>query len=274
MRVGVIHPTAVGTGTTVRTTYPGDVLSTRDGKVFGYRDGIIAGVLVDIGSTVSAGEVVARLIPATLSPDTASMVADKKSTKTKAEGSLQSAEASLQSATDRRDRIEEATNTQIDASTQALEKAKSRRQELAKSTSTDIKAAKDALAAAKDRRTRIADATKVSVSGALQSVGTASAIRSSVTTSTADQLSKTIPEEDAKIAKIQADLDALDVSIQAQAGTISNTKERSNVSVGLEQTKMQSQEATLRTSISSTHNALNQVFYGSNHAESSTTNAQ
>ncbi len=274
MRVGVVHPSAISTGTTVRTTYVGDILSTRDGKVYGYRNGIIAEILADIGSTVQAGDPVARLVPATLSPDTASTIADKKSVKIKAEGSLSSAESYLQSAQDRRGRTAAATDDQIAASTEALTRAQDRRKALADTTSSSIDAATRALAAARDRRDRIARATTLSVSGAQASVDTASTIRSSVTVSTQDQLTKTIAEQDAKIAKTQADLDALDVSLQNQEGSINNTKERSNVSVSLEQTKLQTQETSLRTSIASAHNALNQVFYGSSHAGSTSTNAQ
>ena len=274
MRVGIIHPTVISTGTTVRTTYLGDVLSTRDGKVYGYRDGIIAETLADIGSTVQAGDPVARLVPATLSPDTANTIADKKSVKIKAEGSLGSAESSLQSAQDRRDRTAVATDDQIAASTQAFVRAQDRRKALVDTTSSSIDAATRALAAARDRRDRIGRAMILSVSGAQASVDTASTIRSSVTASTQDQIAKTIAEQDAKIAKTQADLDALDVSLQNQEGSIDNTKERSSVSVSLEQTKLQTQEKSLRTSIASAHNALNQVFYGSSHAGSTSTNAQ
>lgn len=94
-KIAVANPLPLNAENGVSTSYFGEILSNLDGQIFAYREGVIERLLVDLGSHVRAGQVVALLSAGQLSPEYANMLAEKESMVVKAKAMVQAAETNL-----------------------------------------------------------------------------------------------------------------------------------------------------------------------------------
>lgn len=118
-----------------------------------------------------------------------------------------------------------------------------------------VKAAELTLQEAKARRENILKAADMKLDNAHLT-------QTRVIESTANQVDKTIIEQDAKIAKITAGLASMNIQISTQEQSILNMRKKTDASVALESDKLGLRGTTVKTTIKNAHSALTQVFYG------------
>lgn len=123
------------------------------------------------------------------------------------------------------------------------------------------------LKAAQERKNQIIESNKIMIESSKSSLISAWEIKSRVAESTKKQLESTIVEQEAKIKKIQADLDLIDTQIKTQEQKILNMQDKTKAWVELEDSKLTIAEWNIKTSVKNAYNTLNRVFYNSNYNE-------
>lgn len=217
MNVWVMNPTIVGSGDILESSYLWEVLSAKNWSVFAYRNWIIESFLVDVGSEVKKWQVLARMIPAEFNPDLANMVSEKKTMRIKALAMVESAQLTLDSAIERKNKLIKTNEIMINASKESLTSSQN--------------------------------------------------IKSRVWESTQKQLNGTLLEQDAKINKLQSDIDLIDTKIKNQEQKIANMTTKTDAWINLESSKLQISAGNIKNSIKSAYNNLNKIFYASNFNE-------
>lgn len=94
-QVAVVRPEALRADGTVAATYFGEVLSDLDGQIFAFREGVVEKMLVDLGSRVRRGQVVALLSAGQFTPEYAAMLAEREEMVVKARAMVAAADANL-----------------------------------------------------------------------------------------------------------------------------------------------------------------------------------
>jgi len=128
-----------------------------------------------------------------------------------------------------------------------------------------VESAQLTLDSAIERKNQIWKTNDIMINSSKESLSSSQNIKSRVWESTQKQLDGTLLEQEAKIKKIQSDIDLIDIKIKNQEQKIANMTTKTDAWINLETSKLQISAGNIKTSIKSAYNTLNRVFYASNY---------
>lgn len=130
-----------------------------------------------------------------------------------------------------------------------------------------VESAQLTLDSAIERKNELIKTNEIMINASKESFISSQNIKSRVWESTQKQLEATLLEQEAKIKKLQSDIDLIDIKIKNQEQKIINMTSKTEAWVNLETSKLQISAGNIKTSIKSAYNTLNRVFYASNYNE-------
>lgn len=130
-----------------------------------------------------------------------------------------------------------------------------------------VESAQLTLDSAIERKNQIIKTNEIMIHSSNESLVSSQNIKSRVGESTQKQLDSTLLEQEAKIKKIQSDIDFINTKIKNQEQKIINMTSKTEAWIDLETSKLKIYAWNIKTSIKSAYNTLNRVFYASNYNE-------
>lgn len=130
-----------------------------------------------------------------------------------------------------------------------------------------VESAQLTLDSAIERKNELIKTNEIMINASKESLSSSQNIKSRVWESTQKQLDGTLLEQEAKIKKIQSDIDLIDIKIKNQEQKIANMTTKTDAWVNLETSKLQISAGNIKTSLKNAYNTLNRVFYSSSYNE-------